>query len=79
MKIKQIKETLLNQCKGDQRMATDLYRQIQLNLKDTLKALKNIYYLEITRNDYLDGIKYRPVIHMVVNNISCETCLGYRY
>lgn len=78
MTAKQIRETLVNQCNGDSRMAKDLYRQIQRSLKDERKPLNSIWWLRIVRNDYLEEeVSESSVIHFEMNNIFVETCLSY--
>lgn len=80
MTIKQIKITLLEQCKGDKRMSMNLYNQIKRIQQELKKPIKSINELTITRNDYLDNQNSESkVIWFNLDGVFCETCLTYQY
>lgn len=76
MTIREIKKTLLDQL-GNEKDAMNIYRQIQRSLKADKKPLKSIWWLKITRNDYLEGktTEEGAVIHIEINDSLNETCL----
>ena len=76
MTAKEIRTTLINQCNGNKDMAMNLYHQIQRSLKDEKKPLNSIWWLKITRNDYIEEQNCEtPVIHFELNYSMVETCL----
>lgn len=76
MTAKEIRQSLINQCKGNKAMAMNLYHQIQRSLKDERKPLNTIWWLRIIRNDYIEEPNCEnPVIHFELNNSMVETCL----
>lgn len=80
MTAKGIRQSLIVQCKGNKRMAMDLYKQIQRSLANEKKPLNSIWWLKITRNDYLEEPNcINPVIHFELNNSMVETCLSLEY
>ena len=80
MTAKEIRQSLIDQCKGNKRMAMDLYKQIQRSLANEKKPLNSIWWLKIIRNDYIEEPNcINPVIHFEYNNTWCETCLSLEY